>query len=337
MPQFRIIILILVVFFVFLFGTGIVSPIELFDIVLLQPILNLLILLSKVFFGSFGLAIIALTIIIKVVTLPLTIKQQRSVKAMQEIQPKMKELQKKHGKDQQQLAKEMQKLYKEHGVSPLGCMLPMVSQIPIWIGLYQSIIQCLAFAPENLVGLAKQLYPWAIIQEQVPLNNHFLGLDLVHPNIILAVLVAVSMWMMQRMTVTQTADPQQQSMTRMMIWFMPVMFGFMAMSFPSGLSLYWVLNSLISMVIQYRISGWGNLSVPSLGGMLGGGPSKPREAPVKVDSGPEGDVVAEQDGDIEGSAADGIWGAAADDVSTRRRKVSHGKQRGKRKIRRRSR
>ncbi len=98
MFSYKYLILLSVVVLVFLFGSGIVTPLGLFDLVLLQPILNLLFLLSKYLFGSMGLAIVALTIIIRLVTLPLTMRQMHSMKAMQMIQPKLKELQKKYSK-----------------------------------------------------------------------------------------------------------------------------------------------------------------------------------------------------------------------------------------------
>ena len=153
MPKFglspRTFILLGLLVLVFLFITGVVSPVGLFDVVLLQPMLNFLVLLSGVFFGSFGLSIVVLTVIVRVVTLPLTLRQLHSSRSMQELQPKMKELQKKYAKDKERLNQETMKLYKEHGVNPLGCAFPMLIQFPIWIALYQAIIQGLGYAPEN--------------------------------------------------------------------------------------------------------------------------------------------------------------------------------------------
>jgi YidC/Oxa1 family membrane protein insertase len=342
MPRFslspRTLILLGLLVLVFLFITGVVSPFELFDVVLLQPMLNLLVLMAGFLFGSFGLAIVLLTIIVRVVTLPLTLRQLRSTRAMQEIQPRMKELQKKYGKDKERLNKEMMALYKEQGVNPIGCAFPMLIQFPIWIALYQGIIQGLGYAPENLLGLSRQLYSAGVIQQQVPLNSHFLWLDLGSGDIIMAILVAGSMWFLQKMSQVATADPQQQTMSRVMIWLMPLMFGFFAMSFPSGLSVYWVLSNLISIVIQYRITGWGTLSKPSVAAIRG----QFQRPGTAVSTG-----GASGAGGVSGSDAEKKWGkvgqlpegegTAEEQPYSRRRKVPDGKHRDKRKVRRRGR
>jgi len=341
MPKTRNIVFLLLLVLVFLFAGGIVSPVELFDIVILQPMLNFLVLLTKVFFGSFGLAIIILTILVRVLTIPLTLKQMRSSRAMQELQPKIKELQKKYAKNKEKLAPEIQKLYKEYGVNPFGCAMPMLAQFPIWIGLYQSVIQGLGYAPENLFGLSKQLYSWSVIQEQVPLDSHFLGLDLGSGNLIMAILVAVSMWVLQKMSASPSADPSQQSMQRMLLWIMPLMFGFLALSFPSGLSLYWLLTNIITVLIQYRVSGWGSLQKPSLAA-LKGGPPRQVKAPENItgdsrDTDDGKDQVASQPEESGGVAAAGGEKKSVDkEAGPRRKKVGHGKHRGKRKVRRRS-
>ena len=166
----RNIVLLLLVLLVFLFITGVISPVSLFDTILIRPMLNFLALLAGYLFGSFGLAIVILTIIVRVITFPLTIRQLKSTRAMQELQPRLKEVQKKYSKDKERLGQETMKLYKEHGVNPIGCAVPMLFQFPIWIGLYQAVIQGLGFSPENLMGLSKQLYSLSAIQEQIPLN-----------------------------------------------------------------------------------------------------------------------------------------------------------------------
>ena len=342
MPKARTILLLLLVVLVFLFVADVVSPGDLFDLVLLQPMLNFLVLLSKVFFGSFGLAILVLTVVVRLLTLPLMTRQLQSTKAMRDLQPKMKELRKKHEKDAKQLQQETMKLYKEHGVNPLGCAFPMLAQLPIWIALYQSVIQGLGYAPENLFGLSKQLYSWSAIQGQVPLNSHFLWLDLGSGDVVMAVLVGASMWVLQKMSVQPSVDPQQEQMTRMMNWLMPLMFGFFALTFPSGLSLYWFLTNVISSVIQYRVTGWGSLTVPSLASLREGfkqpfgAPAGNTAASGKGGSGK--DTAASQPG---GPGAEstfaGSESTAGGDADSHRKKVRHGKYRDKRKVRRRSR
>ena len=239
---------------------------DLWNLILLEPMLNLLIMLSKGFFNNFGLTIIAFTIIVRLLMLPLTLRQLRAAKAMSSLQPKMQVLQKKHAKDRTKLNQELMKLYKEHGVNPLGCAVPMLIQFPIWIALYQSVIQALAATPEALEGLSRHVYSWlSIANETIPLNNHFLWLDLAQrdPTSILAILVAGSMWVQQKMMTTATTDPRQQATNQMMQWMMPLMFGFFTLSFASGLALYWFTSNIISIVMQYFVTGWGALFKPA--------------------------------------------------------------------------
>lgn len=238
---------------------------ELWNTIILEPVLNSLIALCTMLGGSFGLAIIVLTVVVRLALFPLTVRQTQSTKAMQTLQPKIQELQKKYGKNQQKLQQEMMKLYKEAGINPLGCLWPMLIQLPIWIALYQSIMQALAATPENLLSLSQHLYSWAAVGQAVPLNEQFLWLKLSRPdpNLILAILVGGTMWVQQKMVTPPPTDPKQQSMTSMTTTMMPLMFGFFTLSFPSGLALYWVVSNIIGIVIQYFVSGgWGYLKSP---------------------------------------------------------------------------
>ena len=232
---------------------------EIWNLVILQPVINTLIMLSHYLFNSFGLAIVALTIVVNLCMYPLTLKQLHASKAMQSLQPKLTELQKKYAKDKRKLGQEQMRLYKESGISPLGCMVPMLIQMPIWISLYQSIIRLLAVTPEDFLGLSQYLYPWPIVYSMLPLAKNFLGLDLATPNMILAALVGGTMWLQQKMTTPISADPKQQAQSSMMLWMMPMMFGLLALSFPSGLALYWVTSSAIRIAMQYFATGWGGL------------------------------------------------------------------------------
>ena len=247
--------------------------VEVWNLIIGNPVLNVLVALSHVLGDSFGLAIIALTIIVRLVSWPLTKRQLNSTKALQEMQPKIQELQKKYGKNQQKLQQEMMKLYKEAGVNPLGCLWPMLVQFPIWIALYQAIMRALATTPENLLNLAGRLYSWDIVNQAIPLNSYFLGLDLGSGgNIVLAIIVGGTMWVQQKMTQAPSVDPRQQSTSRIMLLMMPVMFGLLSLSFPAGLGLYWAVSSVIGIVAQYFVTGgWGYLRF--------GSPSQP--APVK--------------------------------------------------------
>ena len=222
--------------------------------------INVLISLSHYLFNNFGLSIIVLTIIVRLIILPLTLKQLRATKAMQLLQPKLLELQRKYAKDKNKLAQEQMKLYRESGVSAAGCAIPMIVQFPIWIALYQAVMLTLAVSPEGLLNLSRYLYPWPFLYPLLPLENSFLGLDLASGNIIMAILVGATMWVQQKMVTTNVADPRQAAQTRMMLWMMPLLFAFFSISFPAGLSLYWIISNIISIVIQYYVTGWGGLS-----------------------------------------------------------------------------
>ncbi len=230
------------------------------DLIILEPMINTVIVLSSYLLDSFGLTIIILTIVVRAVMYPLTIKQLHATKAMQSIQPKISELQKKYGKDRKKLGQEQMKLYKESGLNPMGCMVPMLIQMPIWIALYQSIIRVLAVSPEDFLGLSRYLYAWPQIYSLLPLNEEFLGLDLAVPNLIFPFLVGGSMWVQQKMMMSKSADPKQQQQAQLMLWMMPLMFAFLTLQFPSGLALYWITSNVISVVMQYFVTGWGGLA-----------------------------------------------------------------------------
>lgn len=236
---------------------------EIWDLIILSPMINILIIVSSALFNNFGLSIIVLTIIVRGVTTPLTLKQLRSTKALQELQPKMAELHQKYGKDKQKLAQEQMRMYKESGVNPAGCLLPMLIQLPIWISLFQSIIRVLAIVPEDFLKLSGHLYSaWPQVFSLVPLNSRFLWLDLAVPDrfLLLPILVGGTMWLQQKMVTSKTGDPKQQAQSQMMLWIMPLMFAFLTLQFPSGLALYWVVSNVISIGMQYFITGgWGGL------------------------------------------------------------------------------
>jgi YidC/Oxa1 family membrane protein insertase len=233
------------------------------ELIILNPMINILIVVSKYLFNNPGLAIIVLTIVIRGAMYPLTKKQLQASKRMQELQPKIQELQKKYGKDKQRMAKEQAALFKEAGVTNIGCILPMLIQMPIWIALYQSIIRVLAIAPEELLNLSRHLYSsWSVVFPMVPLKSQFLWLDLGTADklLVLPILVGGTMWLQQKMVTPKTVDPQQQAQGQMMLVMMPLLFAFMTLSFPSGLALYWVTSNIISIVMQYFVTGWGGLA-----------------------------------------------------------------------------
>jgi len=295
-----------------------VGLVDVWNIVLLQPMLNFLIILSNVFFHSFGVAIIVLVIIIRLLTLPVTLKQLHSTKAMSSLQPKLQEIQKKYGNDRVKLQQEMAKVYKESGINPMGCLWPMLIQFPIWIALYQSILKALAATPEELMSLSSRLYSSSYIISAVPLNERFLWLNLGQPDkyYVMAILVAATMWILQKMSTLPTADPKQQSMNKMLTWIMPLMFALFTIMYASGLALYWVVSNIIGIVIQYYITGWGTLSFRR--GQKAPVPAAPTEAETEI---------------LKGTAPEDRGGFG----EARQEKSSDGQYREKRQDRRRSR
>jgi len=241
---------------------------ELWSILIQRPLLNLLVVLYWLLRGNFGIAIILLTVLVRLLTLPLTLKQLRSMKVTQDIQPELEELRKKYGGDRQRFAQEQMRLYRERGVNPLGGCLPMILQMPIWIGLYNSLYRVMGDTPEKLIDLYKQLYssqPFIaqIARTAVPFKLNFLWLDLGRPDhfYVLPVLVGLSTWLVQKMTpTTAQEDPKKPSVAQTMQVTMPLMMGFMAVQFSSGLALYWLASNVMQMVQQYFTSGWGDLA-----------------------------------------------------------------------------
>lgn len=225
---------------------------------LVIPMTNLLVLLARLSFGSFGIAIILFTLVMRAITWPLTQQQLRSTRAMQQIQPKVQELQKKY-KDPQRRSEETMKLYREAGINPLGCIFPMLIQMPIWFALFRVIRFTLGSTPESLFGLSQRLYPWDYLRTAVPLEKHFLWMDMSQPDstLIMAILVGASTWVQQRMTTppSANADPQQQQMNNTMMFMMPLMFAFFTLQFPSGLALYWMATNVVGIVLQYFYQG----------------------------------------------------------------------------------
>jgi YidC/Oxa1 family membrane protein insertase len=231
---------------------------NIWELIIQQPLTNVLIVMAH-YLGGFGMAVIILTIVVNLALLPMTLTQIRSSKRMQDLQPKLAELNKKYAKDRQMLAQEQMKLYKTAGIKPVGCAFGMIVQMPVWFAVYQSIVLALAAAPEGLLELSRYLYPWSAVYTALPLGSTFLGLNLSSASPILAVLVGVAMWVQQKMTTTPTTDPRQQSQSQMMLWMMPILFAYMAFLFPAGLALYWFTSNIFRIVLQWRLTGWGGL------------------------------------------------------------------------------
>jgi YidC/Oxa1 family membrane protein insertase len=229
--------------------------------------------------GSSALAIIILTIAVKLVLVPLTLSSLRSAKKMQEIQPLLKDLQKKYGHDRQLLSAETMKLYQEHRVNPFGSCLPIVIQMPIFFGLYYAILN-IATKPEYADAGFSISFLW------VPnLAQH-------DPFYLLPVIVTVTQFIQQRMAMPQRVPGQQlddqQRMMNQMMQFMPLMVGFFAWNFAAGPVIYWITQNIFSAVQQYFITGFGSLrDLPGMQWL----PVPPWVKPLAVEPGPESKVI----------------------------------------------
>ncbi len=224
-------------------GHGLARAVNLgwFDFIAL-PLLHLLKLLDG-FTGNYGVAIILLTVGIKVLFIPLTQRSFRSMREMQKLQPQMAKIRERFKDNSEQMNKEIMELYRRHKVNPLGGCLPMVLQIPVFIGLYQALL--------NSVELRHAPFMLWINDLSAPDRLGSIQLPFVqHPGIpVLTLLMGASMFVQQWMT-PSAGDPAQQR--AMMI--MPLMFTFMFVNFPSGLALYWLVNNLLTIAQQYYLS-----------------------------------------------------------------------------------
>ena len=191
--------------------------------------------------GNLGLGIILFTVFIRIALLPLTIKQLQSSKKMQELQPLIQELRRKYGKDQQKFTQEMTRLYREHKANPAGGCLPLLIQLPIFLGVYQAV-QRLATNPAAAGG-----FLW------IP------DLSKPDPIYLLPVLSIVLQMLVSLMAMPKIQDAQQKMMSQTML-LMPIFFGYIAFTFNAGAVLYWVMGSLLAVVQQYFVTGWGSLS-----------------------------------------------------------------------------
>lgn len=178
-------------------------------------------------FPSYGIAIIILTIVIKVLLLPFALKQIKSMKGMQEIQPKVAALQKKYKNDRAKLSIEMQKLYREHNISPLAGCLPLLIQMPFLISIFYALQ---GFQYDS----AHASFLWLS------------SLASKDPTYVLPILSAVSTWALSAQTAPKNAEGPQKMMT----YFMPLFIGYISINFPSGLVIYWVVSNLFQLVQQ---------------------------------------------------------------------------------------
>lgn len=237
------------------------------DTLIINPMINALLWLYDFLGNNFFLAIAVFTIVLRLATLPTQLKQQRASMKMQALQPQIQEIQKKYRDNPQKMQEEFKKIGYSPTESLAGC-LPLLLQMPILIGLYQAILIVLGSTPQSLLELSGRVYGAVDLAALLPITNKVGWLNLAQPDplLILPALVLVSSYFSQKVVTPPTAakdknksKKQQQEenpmagVTQSMQYTMPIMFGVMSLQFPAGLSIYWILTSLIGVVMGYYV------------------------------------------------------------------------------------
>jgi len=247
------------------------------DTLIITPFINTILFIYTLVGHNFGIAIILFTLLIRLITHPLMVRQIKGAQAMQQLQKNEKwlKIQEKYKGDKEKLAKEQMALYKELGINPFASCLPTIIQLPIIFGLYQAIILSLASTPVDLFNLIRHIYPGLLkVESLIPLNSRFFWMDLGSPERllipgipfgipILVVLVVVSTYVQGKLISPPAANPKDQTaaMTNMMNIYMPVFMGYLAYTLASGLAIYFIASNLAG-ILQYAMLGrvnWANV------------------------------------------------------------------------------
>jgi YidC/Oxa1 family membrane protein insertase len=263
---------------------------SIFHTLLFQPLLNTLIFLYQVLFQNFGLAIIALTLLIRFALIPLTLPALKASQKIRELQPELEKLKKKYKKNKQALAQAQLKLYQKHGASPAAGCLPQIIQIIVLIALFQAFNHIIRPENNTIAKINEILYPFLRLPADTSFNTRFLYLDLTKPDIIhlplkfgnfslpgvpgfFLIISALAQFLSSLMMLPQTQaaqvkakeTPQKEddiatSMQSQMIYLFPLMTILIGFSFPSGLVLYWATFSLTTMIQHFFVFGPGGLT-----------------------------------------------------------------------------
>jgi len=229
----------------------------LFNIILYVPFFNLLVFLyNTIAFNDFGIAIILLTLIIRLILSPLSVKTLKSQKALTELQPKIKEVQEKFKNDAQKQTQEVMELYRRHKVNPFSGCFPLLIQLPILIALYR--VSVAGFEESSLSVL------YSFIKNPDFLNSTSLGfIDLAKKNILLSVVAGAAQFWQTKMSSSFSKNsilPKDQknnplsAINQQMLYFLPIITIIISMSFPAGLPLYWIATTLFSVLEQAYIN-----------------------------------------------------------------------------------
>lgn len=224
-----------------------------FDVALYHPLFNSLVLIYNYIPGhDFGIAIIVLTILIRIILYPVSVKALNSQKTLQALQPKIQEIQKKYKDNKEQLAKETLELYRKEKINPFSGLFLALIQLPILIALYTVFWKGLN--PAELTNL------YSFVSNPGQINAIFLGIvDLSKANLVIAILAGIFQFFQTKM-LTPKSNPGQgkssdisQMMQKQMVYFFPFLTVFILMSLPSAIGLYWIVSGIFSIVQQYFI------------------------------------------------------------------------------------
>lgn len=228
-----------------------------FNTILYQPLFNALVFLYQYIPGhDFGIAVIALTLIIRIVLYPLMAKSIRSQKVMSEIQPKVQEIQKKYKEDKEKQAKETMALYKKEKVNPFGGCLPLLVQLPILIALYRVFWK--GMQPETMDFL------YSFVPNPGAVDPTFLGMiNLAEASILLAIVAGISQFFQTKMLMPKMKQPVGQGgqmsqfsgmMQKQMLYFFPILTVFILWRLPSAIGIYWIVTALFTILQQYLVT-----------------------------------------------------------------------------------
>jgi len=227
-----------------------------FNIILYQPLFNALVLLYQYLPGhDFGIAVIVLTILIRILLYPLMVKSIKSQKVLSEIQPKIKEIQNKYKNDKEKQAKETMALYQKEKINPFGGCLPLLLQLPILIALYRVFWKGLQ--PEAMVHL------YNFVPNPGTIDPTFFGLiNLGEASIVMAVLAGITQFFQSKMLIPKTKKTEEKGgqmsqfsdmMQKQMLYFFPIFTVFILWRLPSAIGIYWIITALFSIGQQYLI------------------------------------------------------------------------------------
>lgn len=264
---------------------------DIFNLIFLGPIINLLVLIYQGLSvlhipGALGFSIMILTVLIRILVWPFMSSQIKATKKMADLKPHLDVLKSKHKNDKQALATAQMALYKEHGVNPAGGCLPALIQIPVFIALYQAIINILPEGAGGNINHINSLLYFPQLKLPQSLDPNFFGINLgVKPSefgqygvllLLIPLITAALTFVQSKMAMPKLVkkypsdspkersekEGMEESMTQVqsqMVYLMPIMIGYFAFNFPIGLAIYWNTYTILGIIQQYMVSGWGGM------------------------------------------------------------------------------